>query len=110
MIGRSRTRSSTASTPLPRVRPLASALDLPRPNFQHPRAPLSIARPKHLQQLCLDPDPSVRWIEWRLAQMGSAQRLRGEAVALFLNPTARNTAKWLPKDPAERAWAAMESA
>jgi integrase len=51
----------------------------------------------------------MAWIEWRLAQATPEARLRGE-IALFWNPTARNTAKrWTP-DALERQWnAACES-
>lgn len=48
-------------------------------------------------------EPLRDWIEWRLAQATPERRLRGE-IALFWNPTARNTAKrWTP-DPLEREW------
>jgi integrase len=51
----------------------------------------------------------VEWIQWRLKQANPQARLRGE-IALFWNPTARNTAKrWTP-DALERQWnAACES-
>ena len=51
----------------------------------------------------------MAWIQWRLEQANPQARLRGE-IALFWNPTARNTAKrWTP-DALERQWnAACES-
>ena len=43
------------------------------------------------------------WIEWRIGQATPEARLRGE-IALFWNPTARNTPKrWAP-DALEREW------
>ena len=48
-------------------------------------------------------EPLREWIEWRIAQASPEKRLRGE-VALFWNPSARNTAKrWTP-DALERQW------
>jgi len=45
----------------------------------------------------------VRWIEWRMEQATAEARLRGE-VALFWNPSARNSAKRCATDPLERQW------
>lgn len=49
-------------------------------------------------------DATRDWIVWRLAQTTDAERLRGEATALFWNPTARNRRKGWSEDPMRKEW------
>jgi len=47
-----------------------------------------------------------KWLEWRVEQTTSEQRLAGEATALFWNPGADNPAKAWSETAAKRVWAA----
>ena len=49
-------------------------------------------------------DATRDWILWRVEQTSNKQRLRGEATALFWNPTARNKRKGWSEDPLRKQW------
>jgi hypothetical protein len=49
-------------------------------------------------------DDARDWIRWRREQTTDEQRLRGEATALFWNPTARNKRKGWSEDPLRKQW------